>query len=149
MIAVVQRVSRASVAIEDKVYSEIGKGFLVLLGIKKGDTEIATRTLSKKIIDLRIFPDDSGKMNLSLRDVGGEVLIISQFTLCTDNEKSGNRPSFVFAEEPKRASMLYDMFIDEMKNYYEEEKVFEGVFAAYMKINLENDGPVTIILEKI
>ena len=148
MIAVVQRVSEASVTIEDKVYSEISKGFLVLLGIKKGDSETAVQTLAKKVIDLRIFPDDNSKMNLSLRDVCGEVLVISQFTLCTDNEKSGNRPSFVFAEEPKKASMLYDKFIDEMKNYYEKEKVFEGVFAAYMKINLENDGPVTIILEK-
>jgi D-tyrosyl-tRNA(Tyr) deacylase len=148
MIAVVQRVSRASVTIEEKVYSEISKGFLVLLGIKKGDMETATRTLAKKIIDLRIFPDYNGKMNLSLRDVGGEVLVISQFTLCTDNEKSGNRPSFVFAEEPKRASMLYDKFVNEMKDYYEKEKVFEGVFAAYMKIKLVNDGPVTIILEK-
>ena len=148
MIAVVQRVSEASVTIEDKVYSEIGKGFLVLLGIKKGDSEIAVQTLAKKVIDLRIFPDDNGKMNLSLRDVGGEVLVISQFTLYSDNEKSGNRPSFIFAEEPKKASMLYNKFVNEMKDYYEKEKVFEGVFAAYMKINLENDGPVTIILEK-
>lgn len=148
MIAVVQRVSKASVTIEDKVYSEISKGFLVLLGIKKGDSETAVQTLAKKVIDLRIFPDDNGKMNLSLRDVGGEVLVISQFTLCSDNEKSGNRPSFIFAEEPKRASLLYDKFVNEMKDYYEKEKVFEGVFAAYMKINLENDGPVTIILEK-
>jgi D-tyrosyl-tRNA(Tyr) deacylase len=148
MIAVVQRVSEASVTIEDKVHSKIGKGFLVLLGIKKGDTETAIRTLAKKIINLRIFPDDNSKMNLSLRDISGEVLVISQFTLCTDNEKSGNRPSFIFAEEPKRASMLYDKFVNEMKDYYKKEKVFEGVFAAYMKINLENDGPVTIILEK-
>lgn len=148
MIAVVQRVSRASVTIEEKVYSEISKGFLVLLGIKKGDTEKTTRTLAKKIIDLRIFHDENGKMNLSLKDVGGEILTVSQFTLCSDNEKSGNRPSFIFAEEPERASILYDMFINEMKNYYEKEKVFGGVFAAYMKIDLENDGPVTIILDK-
>jgi D-tyrosyl-tRNA(Tyr) deacylase len=148
MIAVVQRVSEASVIIDNEVYNKINKGFLVLLGIKQGDSEAVTKTLARKVIDLRIFPDENDKMNLSLKNVDGEALIISQFTLCTDNEKSGNRPSFVFAEEPARASALYDKFVEEMKEYYNSDKIFGGVFAAYMKIKLENDGPVTIILEK-
>ncbi len=148
MIAVVQRVSEASVIIEDKVHNKIGRGFLVLLGIKKGDTETSLKTLVKKVIELRIFPDENGKMNLSLKDVDGEVLVISQFTLCSDNEKSGNRPSFIFAEKPEKASALYDKFLDELREYYKSDKVFGGVFAAFMKIKLENDGPVTIILER-
>ena len=148
MIAVIQRVSEASVIIEDKIHNKISKGFLVLLGIKKGDTVATLKTLAKKVIDLRIFPDENDKMNLSLKDVDGEVLVISQFTLCSDNEKSGNRPSFIFAEEPEKASALYDKFIDELREYYKSDKVFGGVFAAYMKIKLENDGPVTIILER-
>ena len=148
MIAVVQRVSEASVIIEDKIHNKISKGFLVLLGIKKGDTVATLKTLAKKVIDLRIFPDENDKMNLSLKDVDGEVLVISQFTLCSDNEKSGNRPSFIFAEEPEKASALYDKFIDELREYYKRDKVFGGVFATYMKIKLENDGPVTIILER-
>ena len=148
MIAVIQRVSEASVIIEDKIHNKISKGFLVLLGIKKGDTVATLKTLAKKVIDLRIFPDENDKMNLSLKDVDGEVLVISQFTLCSDNEKSGNRPSFIFAEEPEKASALYDKFIDELREYYKSDKVFGGVFAANMKIKLENDGPVTIILER-
>ena len=148
MISVVQRVSEASVIIEDKIHNKISKGFLVLLGIKKRDTVATLKTLAKKVIDLRIFPDENDKMNLNLKDIDGEVLVISQFTLCSDNEKSGNRPSFIFAEEPEKASALYDKFIDELREYYKSDKVFGGVFAAYMKIKLENDGPVTIILER-
>lgn len=148
MIVVVQRVSEASVSVEEKIHNKIGKGFLVLLGIKKGDTITTLKTLAKKVIDLRIFSDENEKMNLNLRDVDGEVLVISQFTLCSDNEKSGNRPSFILAEEPEKASVLYDRFIEELREYYKYDKVFGGVFAAYMKIKLENDGPVTIILER-
>ena len=148
MIAVVQRVSSASVEIDGKVYSSIGQGYLVLLGIKKGDSEGNASALAKKIIDLRIFQDDAGKMNLGLKDVGGEVLTISQFTLCTDDSKSGNRPSFTMAEEPARATELYEYMVKEMKSYYEEGKIKTGVFAAEMKVSLVNEGPVTIILEK-
>ena len=148
MIAVVQRVSEASVIIDDKIHNKIRRGFLVLLGIKKGDTITSLKTLAKKVIDLRIFPDENEKMNLSLKDVDGEVLVVSQFTLCSDNDKSGNRPSFIFAEEPDKASVLYYKFINELKEHYKSNKVFGGVFAAYMKIKLENDGPVTIILER-
>ncbi|MCB0723451.1 MAG: D-tyrosyl-tRNA(Tyr) deacylase [Ignavibacteriae bacterium] len=148
MIAVIQRVSEASVEIDGKEYSSIGQGYLVLLGIKKGDGEANASPLAKKIIDLRIFQDDAGKMNLGLRDVDGEVLVISQFTLCTDDSKSGNRPSFTMAEEPGRANELYEFIVKEMKEYYQAEKIKTGVFAAEMKVSLVNEGPVTIILDK-
>jgi D-tyrosyl-tRNA(Tyr) deacylase len=146
--AVVQRVKNASVIIGENVYSEIGQGLLILLGIFKDDSESPASYLAKKIIDLRIFSDENDKMNLSLKDINGEALVISQFTLCTDDEKSGNRPSFFKAESPDKAKKLYDYFIKEMKNYYESDKVREGEFAATMKVNLVNDGPVTIILDK-
>ncbi|MCB0721918.1 MAG: D-tyrosyl-tRNA(Tyr) deacylase [Ignavibacteriae bacterium] len=148
MIAVIQRVSEASVEIDGKEYSSIGQGYLVLLGIKKGDEESNASALAKKIIDLRIFQDDAGKMNLGLRDVDGEVLVISQFTLCTDDSKSGNRPSFTLAEEPGRANELYEFIVREMKEYYQAKKIKTGVFAAEMKVSLVNEGPVTIILDK-
>lgn len=148
MIAVVQRVSEASVSINGKIHSKIDQGYLVLLGIKKGDSETNASAISKKVIELRIFEDDGGKMNLGLRDVDGEVLVISQFTLCTDNSKSGNRPSFTMAEEPQEANRLYEYIVEEMKKHYNEEKIKTGVFAAEMKVSLVNEGPVTIILEK-
>lgn len=148
MIAVIQRVSTASVTIDGKVFSEIKNGLLVLLGVKHGDTEEQMKYLSKKIIALRIFSDDENKMNLSVKDIDGQVMVISQFTLCADNGKSGNRPSFAFAEKPERASELYEQMLGEMKSLYKDEKIKSGVFAADMKIELTNDGPVTIILER-
>jgi D-tyrosyl-tRNA(Tyr) deacylase len=148
MIAVIQRVSEASVAIDGKTHSSIGKGYLVLLGVKKGDTEESAEYLSRKIIDLRIFQDADGKMNLGLKDIAGEALIISQFTLCTDKNKSGNRPSFTLAELPERAKFLYERVLQYMKDYYEPDKIKSGVFAAEMQVSLTNSGPVTIILEK-
>lgn len=148
MIAVIQRVSGASVSIEGKEYSSIGRGYVALLGIKKGDSDNNGLAIAKKIVDLRIFEDTNGKMNLGLRDIEGEILAISQFTLCTDNTKSGNRPSFTLAEEPKEANRLYELIVDEMKQYYDPEKIKTGVFAAEMQISLVNEGPVTIILEK-
>ncbi len=147
MITVIQRVAEAGVFIDKEVHSKIGKGLLILLGIKKGDTEANIKYLVKKIIDLRIFPDENHKMNLSIREVEGEVMIISQFTLCADNGKSGNRPSFTQAELPEMANALYEIFIQESKLYYFPDKIKSGVFAAHMKINSVNDGPVTIILE--
>lgn len=144
----IQRVSEASVTISGQVYSEIKKGYLVLLGVKKGDTDENGTAIAKKIIDLRIFEDDAGKMNLGLRDIEGEVLIISQFTLCTDNSKSGNRPSFTLAEEPGEAKRLYEKVVNKMGEYYRIEKVKTGEFAAEMKVRSVNEGPVTIILEK-
>ena len=148
MIAVIQRVSEAGVTIDGALHNKIGKGYLVLLGIRKGDTEAEAEYLAKKIIDLRVFDDGAGKMNLGLRDVDGEVMVISQFTLCTDNNKSGNRPSFTMAEEPGKAKELYEYMMNVMSGYYEGSKIKSGVFAAEMKIDLVNDGPVTIILER-
>ncbi len=148
MIAVIQRVAKASVTIDGKLHSEIGKGLLILLGVKSGDNEGQVKYLSKKIIDLRIFSDEQDKMNLSVKDFDGEIMVISQFTLCADNGKSGNRPSFVQAEKPERANELYEKMISEMKTIYDEAKIKSGVFAADMKVELLNDGPVTIILEK-
>jgi len=148
MIAVIQRVTRASVTIEGKVESETGKGLLILLGVKAGDNEEQIKYLSKKIIDLRIFQDTQDKMNLSVRDIAGEVMIISQFTLCADNGKSGNRPSFAQAEKPERAYKLYELMISEMKGLYDPDKIKSGIFGADMKVELLNDGPVTIILER-
>jgi D-tyrosyl-tRNA(Tyr) deacylase len=148
MIAVIQRITKASVTIDSNVFSEVGKGLLVLLGVKTGDNEEQVKYLSKKIVDLRIFSDEQDKMNLSVKDIEGEIMIISQFTLCADNGKSGNRPSFVYAEKPARALELYELMITEMKNLYRNDKIKSGLFAADMKVELLNDGPVTIILER-
>lgn len=148
MTAVIQRVAEASVVIDGEVYSKISSGLLILLGVRKGDSEEIAKSLARKITDLRIFSDENEKMNLNLKDVEGEALVISQFTLCSDNGKSGNRPSFAFAELPERAKYLYELLISEMKNYYAPDKIKSGLFAAKMKVNLTNDGPVTIILEK-
>lgn len=148
MKLVIQRVNEASVTIKGKIHSSIGKGFLVLVGIQKGDTEREVKYLAKKTCELRIFSDEKEKMNLGLKDINGEILAISQFTLINDSKKSGNRPSFVFAEEPFKAKIMYEKFLDSCKEEIEAEKVKSGVFAEYMKIKLENDGPVTILLEK-
>lgn len=148
MIAVIQRVTKASVTIDNNLFSEIGKGLLVLLGVKIGDNGEQIKYLSKKIVDLRIFSDEQNKMNLSVKDIKGEIMVISQFTLCADNGKSGNRPSFIYAEKPERASELYELMLTEMKSLYNEDKIKSGVFAADMKVELLNDGPVTIILER-
>ncbi len=148
MKLVIQRVNEASVTIEGKIHSSIRKGFLVLIGIQKGDTEREVRYLANKTCELRIFSDENEKMNLSLKDLDGEILAISQFTLINDSKKSGNRPSFILAEEPHLAKKMYEQFLDICKEELGAEKIKSGVFAAYMKIKLENDGPVTIILEK-
>ena len=148
MIAVIQRVLESSVTIDGKVYSSTDKGLLVYLGVRKGDDEKNSDKLAQKISDLRIFEDEKGLMNLSVKDVRGEIMVISQFTLCTDNGKSGNRPSFIFAEEPEKASSLYERFNESLRNFYNKDKIKTGVFAAKMHVKSINDGPVTIILEK-
>jgi len=148
MIAVIQRVLSSSVEVEGKLISEISNGLLVFLGVKKGDNESNAEFLAKKVANLRIFSDENDKMNLSVKDINGEVLVISQFTLCTDNGKSGNRPSFIFAEEPEKAKFLYEYFIEKLREEYQKDKIFSGIFSAYMKIDIINDGPVTILLEK-
>lgn len=148
MKLVIQKVNMASVQIDGVIHSSIGKGFLVLVGIQKGDSEKEVKYLASKTCDLRIFPDEEDKMNLSLDDVKGEILAISQFTLINDGKKSGNRPSFIFAEEPEKAKILYDCFLKNCRNRLGDNRVKSGIFAAYMKVTLENDGPVTILLEK-
>ncbi|MBQ6293388.1 MAG: D-tyrosyl-tRNA(Tyr) deacylase [Lachnospiraceae bacterium] len=145
MKAVVQRVSHAAVSVDGTVAGSIGKGFLILLGVTHGDTEAQADRLAKKICGLRIFPDENGKTNLSLKDVGGQLLVISQFTLYADCHK-GYRPSFVQAAEPGEANRLYEYFTGLCRQ--EIETVETGIFGAHMKVDLENDGPFTLVLEE-
>jgi len=148
MIAVIQRVSNAEVKIEGKVHSSIGLGLLVLLGISKGDTENELKYIARKLTEIRIFADENDKMNLNIKDINGEIMLISQFTLCAETKKSGNRPSFTSAESPEIAEILYEKTKSELANLYSSEKIKSGVFAAKMNISLTNLGPVTILLEK-
>ena len=145
MKIVVQRVSKAQVEVEGKIVGKIEKGFLVLLGVTHGDTKEQADYIVKKLCNLRIFTDENGKMNLSLKDVGGELLIVSQFTLYADTS-SGNRPSFINAAKPDKANELYEYFCQECEK--KGIKVEKGIFGAHMKVSLLNDGPVTIIIEK-
>ncbi|NLM85474.1 MAG: D-tyrosyl-tRNA(Tyr) deacylase [Clostridiales bacterium] len=144
MRAVVQRVSEASVSVDNQVISGIAQGLVVLLGVEVGDTEQDAAYLAGKIAKLRIFSDAEGKMNLSVKDIGGQVLIISQFTLLGD-ARGQNRPGFVKAEEPQRANDLYLYCCDQVKARGLEVK--QGVFRAHMAVSLINDGPVTILLD--
>ena len=144
MRVLIQRVTSASVKVDGKIVGKIGKGFLVFLGIYEEDTEEKIEKLTKKIINLRIFNDENDKMNLSIKDVKGEILLISQFTLCADIRK-GNRPSFISAKNPKDANMIYEKTIENIKN--ENIVVEKGIFGADMKVELLNDGPVTILLD--
>lgn len=144
MKAIVQRVSEANVKVEGKTVGSIDKGFVVLLGVGNEDNKEKADYLIKKITSLRIFKDEADKMNLSLKDVNGEILVISQFTLFADCSR-GNRPSFTNAGKPELANELYEYFIEECKKL--GFKTEHGVFGADMKVSLTNDGPVTIILE--
>lgn len=145
MRLVVQRVSNALVKVDGEIKGEIGKGFLVLLGVKKGDTEKDLEYCVKKLVGLRVFKDSEDKMNLSVQDIEGDFLIISQFTLYGDTKK-GYRPSFDMAEEPSKANKMYEAFLEKVKET-SGRKVEKGVFGASMKVELLNDGPVTIIIE--
>ena len=142
---VIQRVKNAQVDIDNKTVGKIDNGFLVLIGITHTDTKEIADYLVKKLINLRIFEDENGKMNLSLNDVNGSLLLVSQFTLYA-NCSGGNRPSFIEAAKPEFANRLYEYIIDECKKKI--DKVETGIFGADMRVNLLNDGPVTIILEK-
>jgi D-tyrosyl-tRNA(Tyr) deacylase len=142
--AVVQRVSSASVTVEETVVSSIGQGLLVLLGVGKSDGPAEIRYLAEKVVGLRIFEDGQGKMNRSLLEVGGELLVVSQFTLYGDARK-GRRPSFSEAMEPERANELYHAFCEACRQ--QGAKVSEGVFRATMKVALINEGPVTLLLD--
>ncbi|MDY0082508.1 MAG: D-aminoacyl-tRNA deacylase [Ignavibacteriaceae bacterium] len=147
MRAVIQRVSEGGVYIEKENYrAEISKGLVILLGIKTDDSLADTEFVADKCSSLRIFEDENGKMNLSLKDVDDEVLIISQFTLYGDAQK-GNRPGFTDAARPEIAIPLYEKFIERMKKNIGENKVKTGLFGAMMKVKIINDGPVTIIVE--
>ena len=145
MRLVVQRVTEANVKVDNNIVGEIKKGFLVLLGIKTTDTKEDADYLVRKLINLRIFSDENDKMNLSLKDVGGELLIISQFTLYGDCKKSGNRPSFTDSAKPDIAIPLYEYFVEQCKK--QTPVVQTGIFGADMKVSLLNDGPVTIIID--
>ena len=145
MRLVVQRVSNARVEVENKIVGQIEKGFLVLIGIKVGDTKEQADYLVRKLCNLRVFTDENKKMNLSLKDVNGKLLIVSQFTLY-GNCNDGNRPSFIEAARPEEAIPLYEYFCNKCEqNGIEVQK---GIFGADMKVELLNDGPVTIIIEK-
>jgi D-tyrosyl-tRNA(Tyr) deacylase len=143
MIAVLQRVSRSSVTVGGETVGSIGRGLSVLLGVLKGDDETEARKLAEKILRLRIFADESKKMNRSLADIGGEMLVVSQFTLAADL-KSGRRPSFDAAAPAEEAQALYDFFIREAGR---SVRVESGRFGADMRVTIENDGPVTIVVD--
>ena len=145
MKAVVQRVINSSVSVDGEIKGSIGKGFNVLLGVMDGDGEAQAELLAAKISKLRVFEDENGKMNKGILDIGGEILVISQFTLCADIRK-GNRPSFTDSAPPDEANRLYEYFC---KKLLENgvSKVETGVFAADMKVEILNDGPVTIVMD--
>jgi len=144
MIALLQRVSHAKVTVDEKVTGQISKGWLVLLGVGKGDTEVHARWLSDRVIGLRAFADENGKMNLSVKDVGGSVLVVSQFTLMADCQ-SGRRPSFTNAAAPDEANRLYEFFVEQIRQL--QVPVQTGEFGAMMAVELLNDGPVTFWLD--
>lgn len=147
MRALVQRVTEGSVEIESENYfASIGKGMVILLGVKEGDNEDDMNFVADKCSTLRIFEDENGKMNLSLKDTGGEVLLISQFTLYGDSRK-GNRPNFTDAAKPELAKDLYEKFILRMKQNLGDEKIKSGIFSAMMLVKIFNDGPVTVLVE--
>lgn len=145
MKALIQRVKRASVSIEGKLYSSISSGLLVFLGVEKDDEKVNAEKLAQKVINLRVFEDENDKMNLSLKDVKGEMLVVSQFTLCGDCKK-GTRPSFDKAASPQKAVDLYEYFIKCLKE--DNIPVQTGKFRTMMDVELINDGPVTLWVEK-
>ena len=145
MKIVLQRVKRAQVTVDGKITGSINKGILILLGVHNDDTEQQADFLAAKCAELRIFPDSEGKMNLSLNDVDGEALVVSQFTLY-GNCRKGRRPSYTNAAPPDKGEMLYDYFVEKMRGH--ARVVQTGIFGAMMDVELVNDGPVTIILEK-
>ena len=145
MRAVIQRVSTASVTIDNKIYSQINNGLLVLLGIEDADTNEDIEWLSNKIVNLRIFNDEIGVMNVSVKDNNGDILVVSQFTLHASTKK-GNRPSYIKASKPEFAIPVYEKLVKQLTKDL-GKKIYTGVFAADMKVELLNDGPVTIVID--
>ena len=145
MRVVIQRVSKASVTIDNKIYSQINNGLLVLLGIEDGDTGEDIEWLSGKIVNLRIFNDENGVMNVPIKDIDGDILVVSQFTLHASTKK-GNRPSYIKASKPEFAIPMYEKFIQQLSNDL-GKTVGTGEFGADMKVELLNDGPVTIVID--
>ncbi len=144
MRSVIQRVTQAGVSVNGKTIGSIGRGLLVLLGVKRGDTEADADYMADKIVKLRIFEDENGKMNRAVRDVQGEILCVSQFTLMGD-ARGQNRPGFTQAEEPERANLLYERVCARMRS--QGVKVETGIFRTDMQVSLVNDGPVTLLLD--
>lgn len=145
MRVVLQRVSHSKVTVDDKVTGEIGPGLMLLVGIAPDDTDEKLQWMAEKCINLRVFEDEDGKMNLSLLDMGGEMLVVSQFTLYGDCRK-GRRPSFVNAAQPELAESLYERFVEHLRAH--RVVVQTGIFGAMMDVEIHNDGPVTLILER-
>ena len=145
MRAVIQRVNYARLFIDDEVYSKINKGLLILIAVENNDRINDIKWLAKKICEMRIFSDSNKKLNLSVRDILGEIMVVSQFTLLASTKK-GNRPSYIKALKPKAAIKVYNNFIDELEKTF-MKKIKTGLFGKEMKIELENDGPVTIIID--
>lgn len=145
MKAVIQRVNKSSVSVDGEIKGSVGKGYNILLGVMDGDTEAQAELLAAKVAKLRVFEDEAGKMNKSVLDIGGEILVVSQFTLCADIKK-GNRPSFTDSASPDEANRLYEFFCSKLRENG-IAKVETGVFAAEMKVEIENDGPVTIVMD--
>ncbi len=145
MKAVIQRVSNASVTIEDKIVGKIDTGLLILIGIEDADTNEDIEWLCKKIVNLRIFNDENGVMNISVKEINGKILVVSQFTVHASTKK-GNRPSYIKASKPEVAMPIYQQFLLQLSNEA-GKKIEEGIFGADMKVELINDGPVTIIID--
>lgn len=145
MKAVIQRVKYASVEVDEKVVGEVSEGYMILVGVMDGDTEKEAELLARKTANLRIFTDEDDKMNKSILDIDGEILAVSQFTLCADVKK-GNRPSFINSAEPNEANRLYEYFCEQLK-INGVRKVENGIFGAHMEVKLLNNGPVTILYD--
>ena len=145
MKALIQRVSEASVEVDGEIVSQIGRGMLILLGVTHSDSSAEVDRLVRKIPSLRIFEDEGGNMNCSVEDIGGEVIVVSQFTLYASTKK-GNRPGFSDAARPEQAEPLYEELVEKLRGVMGRERVGAGVFGAHMNVSLINDGPVTIEL---
>lgn len=145
MRVVIQRVKRASVKVDGECVGKVGKGLMLLLGVYAGDTEEQAEKLASKISKLRIFSDENGKLNLSVSDIGGGALVVSNFTLCA-NYKHGNRPDYLSAEKPERANELYEFFTEKLRSLI-PGPAETGVFGADMELEIINDGPVTIVMD--